>query len=101
MKQRPEYSLIATGRNLRRLREACGFSVEEVRRYMKLESVQAIYRWELGYNFPTADNLLALAELYGVNPVKMLIPKEPGTDRTPERIEVYLNMQWMDYVAYI
>ncbi len=99
MKKRPEYNLSATGRNLRRLREEKKLSVEEVRRYMKLESVQAIYRWELGYNFPAADNLLALAELYEVNPAKMLIRKV--CCQKQEKRAVLLYTQDMDYLVYV
>ena len=76
MKERPEYDLIATGINLRRIRTERRFSVDDVRRYMKLGSVQAIYKWELGKCFPSADNLLALAELYEMNPAEILVRKE-------------------------
>ena len=63
-KYRQEYDMKLIGRNLRRLREARNLSVENVREYLQLGSVQAIYKYEAGYNFPRADVLLALLELY-------------------------------------
>lgn len=72
-KERPEYDLAATGEKMRKIRVAKALSVEDVRRYMKFGSVQAIYKWEAGKCFPSADNLLALAELYGVNPTEILV----------------------------
>jgi len=67
MRVRPEYNFRIIGKNLRRLRKARGFSVEEVRAYMQLGSVQAIYKWERGEGMPQADSLLALMQLYNVH----------------------------------
>ena len=64
MRRRPEYDRKLIGRNLRRLREAKGLSVDEVRNYLCLGSVQAIYKYEEGKSYPPADNMLALMELY-------------------------------------
>ena len=73
-------------------------SVEEVRKYMRFSSVQAIYKWESGKCFPSADNLLALAELYGVNPVD-LMPKR-GVDRKfYVLIEIYSKEKKVDYMV--
>lgn len=63
MRRRPEYDRKLIGRNLRRLREAKGLSVDEVRNYLCLGSVQAIYKYEEGKSYPPADNMLALMEL--------------------------------------
>lgn len=53
------------GQNLKHLRKAKGLSVEEVREYLCLGSVQAVYKYEKGKSYPPADTLLALMELYG------------------------------------
>lgn len=73
--ERPEYSLSLSGEMMRQYRRKHKLSVEDVRRYMKLESVQAIYKWEKGKCFPTVDNLFALAELYQVSPEELLVKK--------------------------
>lgn len=71
MKYRTEYDLKVIGRNLRRLREAKCMTVEQLREYLCLGSVQAIYKYEAGVGYPQADTMLALMELYevGVNEI--------------------------------
>lgn len=64
MKHRREYDLKMIGRNLKRLREERHLSVEDVREYLCLGSVQAVYKYEAGRNYPQADVLMALLELY-------------------------------------
>lgn len=67
MWKRPEYQAEIVGRNLKRLRIMNGFSVEDIREYLCLGSVQAIYKYENGKGYPAADALLALMELYDAN----------------------------------
>ena len=64
MKYRPEYDMKKIGQNLRSLRKAKGLSVDEVREYLYLGSVQAYYKYERGDGYMPADSLLALMELY-------------------------------------
>ena len=64
MKRRQEYDMKLIGRNLKRLREAKNLSVDEVRRYLCLGSVQAVYKYEKGQSYPQADTMFALMELY-------------------------------------
>lgn len=52
------------GENLRRLREEKSLSVDEVREYLRLGSVQAVYKYEKGKSYPQADTMFALMELY-------------------------------------
>ena len=65
MEHRTEYDLKAIGRNLKHLRESRHLTVEQVREYLCLGSVQAVYKYESGTGYPQADTLLALMELYG------------------------------------
>ena len=62
---RPEYDMKVVGANLRRLREAKHLSVDDVREYLCLGSVQAVYKYEKGKSYPQADTMFALMELYG------------------------------------
>lgn len=64
MRHRPEYDLKVIGDNLKRLRKKNGFSVDEVREYLHMGTVQAIYKYERGAGYPPADTLLALMDLY-------------------------------------
>ena len=62
---RPEYDIQVIGQNLRRLRETNHLTVEDVREYLCLGSVQAVYKYERGKGYPQADTMFALMELYG------------------------------------
>ena len=64
MMKRPEYDLKVVGKNLKRLREAKNLSVDQVREYLCLGSVQAVYKYEKGRSYPQADTMFALMELY-------------------------------------
>lgn len=64
---RPEYDMKVVGQNLKRLRMANHLSVEDVREYLCLGSVQAIYKYEWGRSYPQVDTMFALMELYGAN----------------------------------
>ena len=63
---RREYSMKTIGKNLKRLRIQHGYSVNQIKEYLRLGSVQAVYKYEEGKSFPQADTLLALMELYQV-----------------------------------
>lgn len=75
MRKRPEYNKKLIGRNLRRCRRTKHISVEQVREYLRLGTVQAIYKWEEGTSYPQTDNMLALMELYGIE-IKDLLYEE-------------------------
>ena len=61
-----------TGIRLRKLMDQRGFSVKDVRRYLKLGSIQSVYHWLNGVSLPTVDNLYALSELLKVSVDEML-----------------------------
>ena len=64
---RPEYNMKVVGQNLKRLRVAKNLSVDDVREYLCLGSVQAVYKYERGMSYPQADTMFALMELYNAN----------------------------------
>ena len=61
---RPEYDAKVIGANLKRLREAKSLSVKDVQEYLRLGSVQAIYKYESGKGYPQVDTMFALMQLY-------------------------------------
>ena len=75
MRYRPEYDKKLIGRNLRRCRQAKNLSVEQVREYLCIGSIQAIYKWEEGKSYPQTDTMFALMELYEIG-LQELIYKE-------------------------
>ena len=56
----------ATGRNIKRLRRAAGFSVRDLQKIFGFSSPQAIYKWQRGEALPTLDNITVLARVLGV-----------------------------------
>lgn len=74
--ERPYFDMEASGRKMREVRKACKLSVKQVVEYMGFESTQAVYKWEAGKCFPQADNLIALAMLYNVNPLELLVEED-------------------------
>jgi len=74
--ERPYFDMEASGRRMREIRKACKLSVKQVVEYMGFESTQAVYKWEAGKCFPQADNLIALAILYKVSPMELLVEED-------------------------
>lgn len=56
----PTIDMIATGRNIIRLREAAGLSVRELQDIFGFATPQAIYKWQHGTALPSIDNLVVL-----------------------------------------
>ena len=58
--------MVATGRNITRLRELAGLSVKDLAEIFGFTTPQAIYKWQHGTAMPTIDNLVVLAAVFGV-----------------------------------
>ena len=74
--ERPQYDIVASGQKMRAIRKEKKISVKQVMEYMGFESTQAVYKWEAGRCYPQADNLLALAKLYNVSPMELLVEED-------------------------
>ena len=74
--ERPHFDIVASGQKMRDIRKAKKISVKQVMEYMGFESTQAVYKWEAGKCYPQADNLLALAILYNVSPMELLVEED-------------------------
>ncbi len=64
MEKMPFFDIKVVGQNLRRLRKENNLSVKQVRDYLGLESVQAIYKYENGKGYPQVETMFALMKLY-------------------------------------
>ena len=73
---RPHFDIVASGARMRAIRQERKISVKQVMEYMGFESTQAVYKWEAGKCFPQADNLIALAILYRVSPMELLVEED-------------------------
>ena len=62
----PNIDMVATGKNIERLRNEAGLSVRDLQDVFGFSTPQAIYKWQHGTAMPTIDNLVVLAALLQV-----------------------------------
>ena len=74
--ERPRFDIVASGERMKQIRKQRKISVKQVMEYMGFESTQAVYKWEAGKCYPQADNLVALAMLYNVSPMELLVEED-------------------------
>ena len=58
--------MVATGKNIERLRKNAGISVRDLQDVFGFGNPQAIYKWQHGTAMPTIDNLVVLADVLQV-----------------------------------
>ncbi len=69
----PVINLIKTGENIKKIMTEKKLSVKDIQSFLKLESVQAVYKWIWGYSIPTIDNLVALSILFNTPIDKIIV----------------------------
>lgn len=69
----PAIDMVATGRNIMKLRKAGGLSVREIQNIFGFTTPQAIYKWQHGTAMPTIDNLVVLAAVLDVTIDEILV----------------------------
>ena len=62
----PTIDMVATGRNIMRLREVAGLTVRDLHDIFGFATPHAIYQWQHGTAMPTIDNLVVLAAVLDV-----------------------------------
>ncbi len=72
----PVIDIVATGRNIRRLRLEKGYSVNALQEYLGLSCPQGVYQWQAGRSLPSVDNLYAVSRLWGVSMNEILVERE-------------------------
>ena len=72
----PVIDIVATGRNIRRLRMEKGYSVNALQEYLGLSCPQGVYQWQAGRSLPSGDNLYAVSRLWGVSMNEILVERE-------------------------
>ena len=73
----PSIDMVATGRNIMRLREVAGLTVRDLQDIFGFATPQAIYKWQSGKRLPTVDNLYALSALLDVRMDEILVAAKP------------------------
>ena len=69
----PTIDMVATGRNIVRLREAAGMTVRDIQDIFGFATPQAVYKWQHGTAMPTIDNLVVLAAVFEVKVDQILV----------------------------
>ena len=69
----PAINMAATGRKIRRLREAAGLTVKDLQNIFGFATPQAIYKWQHGAAMPSIDNMVVLAAGLGVTIDEILV----------------------------
>lgn len=69
----PAIDMVATGKNIVRLREAAGLTVKDLQDIFGFATPQAIYKWQHGAAMPTIDNLVVLAAVLAVTMDEIIV----------------------------
>ena len=69
----PTIDMVATGRNIVRLREAAGMTVRDIQDIFGFATPQAVYKWQHGTAMPTIDNLVVIAAVFEVTVDQILV----------------------------
>ena len=69
----PTINMVATGRNIIKLRENAGLSVRDLQDIFGFATPQAIYKWQHGAALPTIDNLIVLSTIFKVSMEEIII----------------------------
>ena len=69
----PTIDLVATGKNIIKLREESGLSVRDLQNIFGFATPQAIYKWQHGTALPTIDNLIVLSAIFKVSMEEIII----------------------------
>ena len=72
----PTVDLIATGKNIEKLRKEAGYSVKELQEIFGFGTPQAIYKWQHGTALPTVDNLVLLSAIFKVSIDEILVVEQ-------------------------
>lgn len=74
----PTVDLVATGKNIEKLRKEAGLSVKELQNIFGFGTPQAIYKWQHGTALPTVDNLVLLSAIFKVSIEEILVVEQCG-----------------------
>ena len=69
----PVIDMVATGKNIAKLREAAGLTVKDLQDIFGFATPQAIYKWQHGAAMPTIDNLVVLAAVLAVTMDEIIV----------------------------
>lgn len=69
----PTIDMVATGRNIMKMRESAGLTVRDLQDIFGFATPQAIYKWQHGTAMPSIDNLVVLAAVLEVQVDEIIV----------------------------
>ena len=66
MNSLPRVNMTETGANITALRKSRNITVKHLQEVFGFNTPQAIFKWQRGETLPSIDNLVILAEVFGV-----------------------------------
>lgn len=69
----PTIDMVATGRNIMKMRESAGLTVRNLQDIFGFATPQAIYKWQHGTAMPSIDNLVVLAAVLEVQVDEIIV----------------------------
>ena len=66
----------ATGRNIKRLRQEEGLTINDLQEALGFATPQSIYRWQKGDTVPSVDNLVILSDIFDVAMDEIVVRRE-------------------------
>ena len=71
----PVIDVAATGANIKTIMRAKGFRVADVQARCGFNTPQAIFKWMRGDAVPTIDNMIIIADMFGVTIDQIIVIK--------------------------
>ena len=83
----PTIDMIATRKRIKELRDNAGMSTRDIADVFGFQNQTAVFKWMKGTSLPTVDNLVILADLFGVTIEEILVIRknENTAHVTPQR----------------
>ena len=77
----PMIDTVGTGRKITVLRKTACLSVADLQNIFGFTTPQAIYKWQRGVALPTIDNLVVLANIFGVSMDEIIVLEASDVSR--------------------
>lgn len=84
----PQIDMVKTGERIAQLRIQNGYSVKDIQECMGFTSPMAVYKWQRGVSLPSLDNLVILAQLFGVSMEEVLVISRPVQAQAKEELRI-------------
>ena len=75
MQKMPVIDTAATGANIKAIMRSKGFRVADIQEKCGFNTPQAIFKWLRGDTVPTIDNMIIIADMFGVTIDQIIIIK--------------------------